>query len=145
MSVGIRPATLDDATELAACIDAAYQAARTRGIKLPPVSEGIEDDIRDHLVWVAQAGSALAGGIVVATDGDRAHLVNIAVDPDFGGQGVGKALIATALSELGNRGVTRIDLATHVEMPENVALYAHLGWVETKRQADKVYMSRSLE
>lgn len=83
-------------------------------------------------------------GIVIAFGGDHAQPVNIAVDPAFGGQGIGKALIETALDELGAQNVGRIDLATHIAMPENVALYTHLGWTETGRRADKVYMSRSL-
>lgn len=145
MGVDVRPARKDDAADLVVCIDAAYQAARDRGVALPPVSDGIGDDIRDNLVWVALTDKQIAGGIVVSTGGDSAHLVNIAVDPRFSGQGIGRALIEAALVTLRGRRITRIDLATHVEMPENVALYIHLGWTETGRQADKVHMSRMLD
>jgi len=140
----IRRADLIDAKGLAACIDAAYAPARARGIDLPPVSEGVDQDIRDHLVWVTE-DCDIRGGIVVAMHGNRAHLVNIAVHPASGGQGIGKQLIETALGVAQDRGALWMDLATHVDMPENVVLYGHLGWQETGREANKVLMTRRLK
>ena len=143
MVLRIRPATVQDVEGLTACINAAYASAFERGISLPPVSDGIDRDIRDHLVWVAEEGGII-GGIVLGLTDNTAHLINIAVDPSYGGRGVGRALIDTAVAAARDHGATRIDLATHVDMPGNVALYAHLGWCEIGRDANKVRMSRSL-
>lgn len=135
---------MSDAIEFAACIDAAYSEARLQGIELPAVSEGIKQDIHDHLVWVAAKCDRIVGGIVVSLNTDHAHLVNIAVHPGEAGKGIAKSLIDTAVAEVRQQNIGRIDLATHVDMPGNVALYAHLGWVETDRSETKVYMSRDI-
>lgn len=140
----IRRARAGDAPAASRCIDGAYAGARARGIALPPVSEGVDADIRDHLVWVARSAERIVGVIVVSVAGERAHLMNIAVHPEAGGRGLGRGLIETALSELRARQVQHVDLATHVDMPENVALYSHLGWRVTGAEADKVQMSLNL-
>lgn len=144
MNLRVRRADPSDAPALTDCVVAAYASAQALGIDLPPVAEGLAEDIRDHLVWVACIGTDLAGGIVVHLSGDRAHLANIAVHPDRGGQGIGRALIDTAIAELVARGVTRFDLTSHVEMPWNLALYQHLGWAETGRGGNRVHMSRKI-
>ena len=133
----------DDAEGLAICIDAAYAPARARGVSLPPVSEGLDSEIHQHLVWVADDGE-IRGGLVARIDGKRAQLINIAVDPARAGQGIGKRLIETALDTVRELGARRIDLVTHVDMPENISLYRHLGWQETGRDGSKVTMSRDL-
>lgn len=141
----IRRAQISDVAELVACVDDAYSLARNRGVELPPVSEGLDQDIRDHLVWVSVNGDQIVGAIVVSVTPGHAHLMNIAVRPEASGHGLAKALIQTALEELRRLNVARFDLATHVEMPENVSLYTHLGWVETDRSATKVHMSREID
>ncbi len=35
-------------------------------------------------------------------------------------------------------------LSTHVDMPENVRLYIHLGWEETGRTGNKVQMKKNI-
>ncbi|MBL4767214.1 MAG: GNAT family N-acetyltransferase [Rhodobacteraceae bacterium] len=140
----IRRAKIRDVAELVACIDAAYDVARESGIDLPPVSEGLDQDIRDHLVWISVEESQTVGVIVVAINSDHAHLMNIAVHPSAGGKGIAKSLIECALEELRRLKVGRIELATHVDMPRNVSLYRHLGWAETGRSGNKVHMSRAI-
>lgn len=143
MEIVIRRARLTDVAGLAACMDAAYASARALGVSLPPVSEGLDTDLRDHLVWVAVA-DGIRGGVVLGVGGDVAHLINIAVHPSCGGQGVGKRLLDTALNEARRRGARSMDLATHVDMPENVEMYRHLGWQETGRDQSRIFMSRRL-
>ncbi|MGJ8618072.1 MAG: GNAT family N-acetyltransferase [Sulfitobacter sp.] len=142
MSTGVRRAIADDAESLAACIRAAY--ARYSDLTLPDVAGGMVQEIAEHQVWVFEAGGEVVGGIALGKDEGRAHLRNIAVHPDHGGKGIGSALIKTAIAACRADGVRSIVLATHVGMPENVALYRHLGWVETGRENDKVYMSRMI-
>ena len=144
MNLRVRRADPTDARPLTNCVTAAYAVAQAQGVDLPPVAEGLAEDIRDHLVWVAEFGPDLVGGIVVRLADDHAHLANIAVDPNRGGQGVGRALIDMAIADLVAREVTRFDLTTHVDMPWNVALYRHLGWALTGQDGKRVHMSRKI-
>ena len=50
----IRRAEPRDATALSDCIDAAYSVYAPRIKDLPAVSEGISEEIENHLVWVAE-------------------------------------------------------------------------------------------
>lgn len=143
-SLTFRRALPADADAMAACFEAAYAPACARGVDLPPISEGLVADVCDHLVWVAD-DSTIRGGIVLSLKGDVALLINLAVDPTYGGRGIGKQLIEQATEHARRHGAKRIDLTTHVDMPENVEIYRHLGWRETGREANKVRMSRDLD
>jgi len=35
-------------------------------------------------------------------------------------------------------------IATHVGMPQNAALYSHLGWSEAERNGNKILMKKAL-
>ncbi len=140
----IRKAVLADVPDLVRVIDAAYRPYRARLEDLPPVSEGVDEDIRQHNVWVAELDKLIVGGIIVAVVGDRAVLTNLAVDPDHAGRGIGGKLIVSAERYCRENGIGELHLSTHVKMTENVALYAHLGWVETGRTGNKVHMTKHL-
>lgn len=139
----IRPATEDDAHALGACISAAYAPFLQAGLSLPPVAEGVVDDIRDHHVWVAETEGRLLGGVVMVL-GESAHLANLAVDPVAGGQGIGRALIAQAKAAARDAGYHRLHLTTHVQMTQTRAFYRRLGWKETGCEAEKVYFQTDL-
>lgn len=132
----LRPATASDVVELTDCLRAAYAPFEHLG--LPPVTEGIADDVRDHNVWVADIAGQVQGGIVIVL-GETAHIANLAVHPDAGGHGVGKALIAKAIAVAQAADHETVQLATHVDMLETQAFYRKIGWVETGRAGKKVY------
>ncbi|MEX0346522.1 MAG: GNAT family N-acetyltransferase [Rhizobiaceae bacterium] len=140
----IRNAALADAQDLVRVIDAAYQPYRARLEDLPPVSEGVDEDIRQHKVWVAELENAIVGGIFVTVVENRAILTNLAVDPGHAGRGIGRKLIDIAERFCREHSMGELHLSTHVKMPENIALYTHLGWVETGRTGNKVHMSKRL-
>ena len=139
----IRQATQSDTDTLVGVIDRAYEIYKIELPDLPDVSSGVEDKIAEGNVWVAES-DGVVGGVFLTFDRTEAVLTNIAVDPIRSGEGIGKALIAHAEAESKKRGVLTLKLATHVKMPENVALYSHLGWKETGRDGNKVYMSKQL-
>ena len=145
MSYTIRRAMPSDAPTLTDCIKAAYAEYARQGIDLPPVSEGVLMDIRDNDVWVAADGAHILGGVILSTRGETADLMNIAVHPGAAGRGVGRALMQAALKAARAAGHTTADLATHRDMPQNVALYEHLGWNVTRREGVKVHMSFDLD
>ena len=139
----IRKATQSDKEALVKVIDRAYEIYKIELPDLPDVSSGVEDDIAEGNVWVAESGG-IVGGVFLTFDKTDAVLTNIAVDPIHSGEGIGKALIAHAEAECEKRGILTLKLATHVKMPENIALYSHLGWVETGCDGNKVFMSKQL-
>ncbi|MCP4207977.1 MAG: GNAT family N-acetyltransferase [Shimia sp.] len=130
-----------EAPAISRLIDAAYQPYRDQGITLPDVSGGVSDSIADGQVWVMDDHS---GVLMLSTDPPTAHLMNVAVSPEARGRGIGGQLIRLALKLAQEAGCTEIALATHVDMPENVALYAHLGWREIERDETRVMMMRPL-
>ncbi|MCK7615838.1 GNAT family N-acetyltransferase [Roseibium sediminicola] len=129
---------------LKTCIDRAYQPVKSRLPDLPDVSAGLAEDIRDHHVFVAELDGELAGCAILSLSGTSAHLMNIAVDPDAKGMGLGRLLIEHLERYARAGGATELHLATHVGMPDNVALYSHLGWSETSRNGNKVLMKKDL-
>lgn len=140
----IREAQPSDAEALAACIEAAYADARARLPDLPDVSAGLADDIANHTVWVAESNDTIVGGLILMVRDDVALLANVAVDPACAGQGIGRGLIDRAEQHCRTLNLPELRLSTHVDMPENVALYTHLGWAENGRSGTKIHMSKSL-
>lgn len=140
----IRSAEMEDAVALAGCIDAAYAGYRLRIKDLPDVSEGVADEIRDNLVWVAELDHRIVGGLILMLKDDHALLANLAVHPDAGGMGIGRGLIEHAQNECRKQKKAELRLSTHVAMPDNVSLYRHLGWEETGRSGNKVHMTKRL-
>ena len=95
-------------------------------------------------MWVAEVASAVVGGLVLVPQDGFMLLANVAVHPDHRGAGLGRALMALAETEALRHGHRELRLSTHVDMPETVQLYAHLGWKETGRRGNKVSMSKML-
>lgn len=141
----IRPATLADAGGLKAAITAAYAPYAELGLGLPPVAEGLDDDIKNHHVWVAEDRGFILGGIVLClTEGD-AFIANLAVHPIGEGQGLGRHLIDTATTAAQAAGCKQVTLTTHKDMTGSQAFYARLGWIETGQDGDKVTFELDLD
>jgi ribosomal protein S18 acetylase RimI-like enzyme len=90
-------------------------------------------------VWVIEAGSVLAGVIVLLPRADHLLLDNIAVAPARQGTGLGRWLLAFAEAEALRRGYREIRLYTHRTMTENQRLYAAIGYRETGRGTEAGY------
>lgn len=142
--IEIRTAQSEDVIGIEACIEVAYARYRDAGIALPPVSEGVAEDVRDNLVWVALEAGNVAGVLIAVASRDAWHLANLAVHPGYGGRGLGRALIERMEDAAKRAGVGDLALTTHVAMPDNVAIYTRLGWHETGREGDKIFMVRRL-
>ncbi|MEY8120860.1 MULTISPECIES: GNAT family N-acetyltransferase [unclassified Falsihalocynthiibacter] len=140
----IRPAQATDASALAACIDAAYAQYAERISDMPSVSDGCADDIANNQVWVAVQGEEVIAGLVLVTGDGFMKLANLAVHPDHGGKGLGRKLIELSECEAKRQGFSEMRLNTHVDMPENVRLYQHLGWTEMARSGNTVSMNKRL-
>ena len=138
----LRRAAQSDAAGLAACIDVAYARDAARLPDLPDVSADIAEEIAQHQVWVAEFDNTIIGGLVVIPQPDFMLLANVAVHPKHAGAGLGRALIGLAESVSLDQGYRELRLTTHVDMPDNVRLYEHLGWSEIERKGNKVSMKK---
>ncbi|MGX9962192.1 GNAT family N-acetyltransferase [Roseomonas sp. F4] len=110
----------------------------------------------DDYVARCEAGEAFVllrdGGLaalIVLVDGPgHLWIDNVAVEPAFKGQGLGRTLMAFAEAEARRRGLPELRLLTNALMAANIALYTRLGFVETERRTEKgrarVYMAKPL-
>ena len=77
-------------------------------------------------------------------ENDQASIANIAVAPNFQGQGVGGGLMKFAESKARENGFSELRLATHLLLNENISLYRHLGWEVTDRDETRVFMKKKI-
>ena len=140
----IRRAEHRDANALSRCIDAAYARYAARIADLPAVSAECAEEIAKHQVWVAETKNEIVGGLVMIPETGFMLLANVAVHPDRMGAGLGRALMALAESESVDQGYREMRLTTHVDMPENVQLYEHLGWEQCESRGNKISMKKTI-
>lgn len=140
----IRRAVPEEAAALCNLVHAAYQPYRDRGVELPDVTDGLADEIEAGRVWVAAGAEGVLGYLNLTVTPPKAHLMNVAVAPNAKGKGVGGALIRHAIDLSADAGCTSLDLATHRDLVENIALYEHLGWIISDQDEWRVFLSRTL-
>ena len=140
----IRRANVGDADGLGRCFNAAYAHHAERIDDLPPMSEDCAAEIAKHLVWVAEAGGAIVGGLVLVPCDGFLQLANVAVHPDHRGAGLGRRLLKLAETEAKNRGYAELRLNTHADMAENLRLYTRYGWSRAGRQGNKITLTKDL-
>lgn len=132
--VTIRRATAADIPAAREIIDAAYAKYLSR-MDRPPAPMLRELDA--HTLWVA--GDPVTGLISLIPDDDSLLIENVAVHPRSQGTGLGRRLMEFAEAEAARLGLTRLTLYTNVAMTENQAIYARLGYRETKRDTENGY------
>jgi [ribosomal protein S18]-alanine N-acetyltransferase len=82
----------------------------------------------------ARCEGRLVGFIMVGAAADEAEILTLAVDEDFRGQGVGRALVDAAITEAMDRGVTAMLLEVGVLNAAGQALYSSAGFVVVGRR-----------
>jgi ribosomal protein S18 acetylase RimI-like enzyme len=145
----IRLAVSSDVPVIEQIVEDAYRHYITRMGQPPgPMLDDYPARVSQGAVWVIEAGTAIAGIIVLFPRPDHLLLDNIAVDPAHQGSGLGRRLLAFAEAEALRRGYTEIRLYTHVTMIENQRLYTAIGYEETGRGTeagyDRVFMRKRL-
>lgn len=141
----LRRAKASDVTGFAHCLDAAYARYRTTITDLPDMTQGCAEEIANHQVWLVSHHDRIVGCLVLKTHPDHMMLANVAVAPDFGGRGIGRALIDLSETQFLQQGYDTMRLNTHAAMTDNLALYGHLGWVERSRTGETVTMEKHLD
>lgn len=144
-----RAATLDDAADVAACVDAAYAHYIARNGLVPgPMREDYAAVVRDAQVTVVEHAGAIVAVLVLAVAAEGFLLDNVAVAPAHQGTGLGRYLLEYAEAEAVRQGFDSIYLYTQEAMTENLALYERVGYVEYARRAEiglsRVYLRKQL-
>lgn len=142
----IRRAEAADAPAFTKVIRAAYGPWIDRLEGLPDVDAGVAGEIARHPVWVAvePATGRIVGGLVLHLEPGAARVANLAVHPDCGGQGIGRALMEAAEAHARSAGHRQMTLASHRDMTPTLRFYRNSGWVETGREGFRVFMVKDL-
>ncbi len=114
----IRKAAEEDAIGLQNCMASAYATyqARMGGVRLPPMDLDYRAEINGFPTWVAECDSDIVGGLTMLFETDHASIANIAVHPDFQGQGLGGGLMRFAKTQAKDKGYSEIRLAMVVDV-----------------------------
>ena len=99
--------------------------------------------------WVAEVDGRLAGSLTMWEVVGEAEIANVAVHPDFWRQGVGRALVQTALDKVAELDFERTLLEVRESNTAAQALYRAFGFIEDGRRRayyvngeDAILMSR---
>ena len=133
--VHIRLATTTDLPAVQFCARAAYAQYLDRMDREPaPMVADFANLIQRRYVHVALISGAVVGYVVFYLNDKSMQLDNVAVNPEFAGQGIGKQLISFVESTASKQGLIAVELFTNVAMTENQVLYPKLGYAETTRK-----------
>ena len=94
---------------------------------------------RDETCLLARQNTGLWGCVFCAADGPDLGISKLAVDPAHQGRGVGRLLIAQAEAEARAFGHEALTLQTRIELTENHAAFARLGFIKTGETAHPGY------
>lgn len=142
----IRFASALDAGAVTQIVASAYRHYIPRMGRTPvPMLENYAARIAEGCVWVIEEGMTACGVAVLMSKQDHLLLENIAVDPNRQSKGFGRRLLIFAETEAMRRGYSEIRLYTHLTMIENQRLYAKIGYTETSRGSDRVFMHKQLK
>ena len=133
----IRQATAEDVQRIAAIARSAYAKYVPRmGREPPPMRADFAAEVASAHVVVIETAGVVTGYMIAWPEGDAYFIDNLAVDPARQGGGLGRQLIDHAVAAARSLGLAAIRLYTHVTMTENLAIYAHIGFVETHRASE---------
>ena len=140
MSVTLRPARAEDASDVRALIRAAYQMDVSRMDREPaPMLADYDALVAQDVVTVACIDDAVAGALICYPRGEALHVENVGVSPDFQGHGLGKTLMQEAEDQARAHGLSKIELYTNEVMTENIPFYEAIGYAIVRRAEQDGY------
>src|SRR5262249_8189347 len=128
-------------------------------MKAPRIDPGLRELVGLSLLSgggcsLALVARAVEGYLVSWPQMEAYFIDNFAVNPKHQGLGLGRQLMEYAVREAKRHNLSAIQLYTNATMTENLAMYAHMGFVETHRVMEtqfhtetgfpRVYMCRTL-
>ena len=125
----IRPAVYGDVESI--------MAVEKTGISHPWDKESIESVINDdNKICIVAVDESLIGYIYASFVLDEAEIGNICIVPECRGQGVGRLLIDSMLSDLKSRGVCKVFLEVESDNASAIRLYERSGFVKYNQRRD---------
>jgi GNAT superfamily N-acetyltransferase len=95
-------------------------------LRLTPQSMAV--DAANGALFLARSGSAVVGCVFVRQKEEALYIGKLAVRPNMQGTGIGKALVRAAQQEARALGLKELELQTRIELTENHALFAKMGF-----------------
>ena len=102
-------------------------------LQLTPQS--MQADAETGALFLAYGAGDLVGCVFVRPKNDALYISKLAVSPTLQRAGIGRKLIEAARSEARRRGIGMLELSTRIELVENHAAFARLGFVKTAETA----------
>lgn len=96
-------------------------------------------DAAKGALLLAERDGTLVGCVFVQPKGDALYIGKLAVRPDLQGSGIGKALVAAARAEARALGLRALELQTRIELTQNHAAFARMGFVKIAETAHPGY------
>jgi GNAT superfamily N-acetyltransferase len=134
MHIHIRATAPDDVTALPA-IERAAGARFRDDPTLAWLADGEVISAEQHLAyaerglsWLALADTRPVGFILAEAHSSSLFIVELSVDLDWQGKGIGRQLIACAADHARERGLASLTLTTFRNVPWNAPFYARLGF-----------------
>ncbi len=149
LELTIRLANKNDLTSVKLCAAAAYQPYVPRmGKKPAPMIADFGNLIDGHYLYVLEHAHEIVGYVVFFPKSGHIHLENIAVLPEYQGNGLGFKLIEFVETQAREAGKNVVELYTNEKMTENLSYYLQLGYVEIARRNEdgfnRVYFRKEL-
>lgn len=94
---------------------------------------------REETLILAMDGDTLAGCVFLKLEPDCGYIGKLAVDKAYRGRGLARRLLAVAEDVAARNGRTALRLQTRVELIENHATFARLGFTQTETTAHAGY------
>jgi GNAT superfamily N-acetyltransferase len=115
----------------------AYMDARinppSSALRLTPRS--MRGDAVESTLLLAYRTNDLVGCVFAQAKDDTLYIGKLAVRPDLQGAGIGRKLVEAVREEARRRGLTMLELQTRIELTENHAMFARMGFVKTAETA----------
>ena len=128
MHIHIRPTTPNDIIALPAIERAAGERFRESPDLAWLAAEQHLEYAERGLSWLALANDQPVGFILAEAHPSSLFIVELSVDLDWQGKGIGRQLIACVADHARKRGLTALTLTTFRDVPWNAPFYARLGF-----------------
>ena len=141
----IRRANAEDAPLMAVVTTRAYDVYEVLlGYLPPPATEDPLSWIAAEEAWVGERDSEVMAVLLAQLHDTHLLVRSAVVDPDWQGEGHGRALLDHAEALARERGLPEVRLTTNMLMERNISLYRHCGFRVTGQRAHPAHAEHQL-